>query len=172
MKCGTPNPNQASSADTHADFSYDGTVTCWNCQAINVGNHTASSFSRKPMTSIPDFCFLACEFCGILFDHPNRSAKRSRPMRDPRSHPDRRHHFSSVIRDRSRAQKTDKPLRPVEAVEKPMDVDELERYYYQYLSAVQEQREQPKSLTENQLHALVMQLFQSLQYSNHQADGE
>jgi RNA-splicing ligase RtcB len=106
------------------------------------------------------------------FDQPSRSAKRSRPMRDPRSQPDRRHQFSSVTHDLSRAQKNDKPLRTIEAVEKPMDEEELQRYFSQYLSAVQEQREQSKSLTEKQLHALVMQLFRSLQYSNHQADGE
>lgn len=106
------------------------------------------------------------------FDPSSRSAKRSRPLRDPRRQSDSRQPFNSVIRDVPRAKKEDTPVRKVEAVEKPMDTDELQRYYSQYLSAVEEQRAQAKSLTEKELHALVMHLFRSLQYSNHQADGE
>ena len=173
MKCGTPNPNHPGAKDTYADFSSDGTVTCSSCRAINVGNMTTSSFSRESMTSITEFSLLACEFCGMLFDHSSNSAKRSRPTHFSNNESDRRRQFQSVILDISRIRhKDDKQPKTIEAVEKSMDEDDLQRYYSQYISAVREQREPSKSLTEKQLHALVTQLFQSLQYSNHQADGE
>lgn len=72
----------------------------------------------------------------------------------------------------SMPQNKDKKRKPIEAVEKAMTDKELKTYYEQYISLLKEQRQQAKLSSEKQLHALLAQLFHSLQYKNEQPEGQ
>lgn len=69
-------------------------------------------------------------------------------------------------------QTKDKKRKPIEAVEKPMSDEEVKLYLDKYLAVLKDQYQQTKNVPEPQLHELITELFQTLQYKNDQPEGE
>ena len=65
----------------------------------------------------------------------------------------------------------DQKRKSVEAVEKPMDEKELKVFFNEYLSVLKEQRQQTNTISDKQLHKIIVKLFQSLQYKSEKPEG-
>jgi len=65
----------------------------------------------------------------------------------------------------------DQKRKTVEAIEKPMNEKELKSYFDKYMSVLKEQRLQTKKFSDKDLHKIIFELFQSLQYKEEKPEG-
>jgi hypothetical protein len=57
-------------------------------------------------------------------------------------------------------------------IEVPMEQTEVKKYYDQYMFMLKAQKQSNPNVTEEELHQIVVQLFESLQYKSEKAAGE
>jgi hypothetical protein len=74
--------------------------------------------------------------------------------------------------DNNESQTTHKQGRQVQAVEKGLNDEQLIPYFNRYILILQDEKQQTKRFTNEQLHDYLTSLFQSLEYSNEQPDGK
>jgi hypothetical protein len=112
--------------------------------------------------------FLVCEACKYEFNDDDDSSKRS--LSDEDDDDGDEDYFD--VHEMSMPKSKDNKRKPIEAVEKAMNDNELKSYYNQYMSILKEQRQQTKPSTDKHLHQILSQLFHSLQYKNEQPEGQ
>ncbi|CAF1109533.1 unnamed protein product [Rotaria sordida] len=164
--CETLNPLHSKQTKSD-DLTYsNGTIRCPICTFINNGNHVR-----------------VCEVCGHEFESDNNPSKKFRVDKnedeeeeeeeeDDDDDDDNFYDLDDEIYEPSMPQNKDKKQKVIEAVEKPMNDNELKLYYNQYISVLKEQRQQTKKLSDKQLNEIILQLFHSLQYKNEQPEGQ
>ncbi|CAF1122334.1 unnamed protein product [Rotaria sordida] len=162
--CETLNPLHSKQTKSD-DLTYsNGTIRCPICTFINNGNHVR-----------------VCEVCGHEFESDNNPSKKFRvdtnedeeeEEEEEDDDDDNFYDLDDEIYESSMPQNKDKKQKVIEAVEKPMNDNELKLYYNQYISVLKEQRQQTKKLSDKQLNEIILQLFHSLQYKNEQPEGQ
>jgi len=121
---------------------------------------------------------LVCKICGHEFDGDNGSSKKFRASKDEdeeeeeEEEEEQEDYGDDDLYVLSMPQNKDKKQKTVQAVENPMDDNELESYYNRFMSVLKEQRQQTKTFSDTQLHEMISQLFHSLQYKNEQIEGK
>ncbi|CAF2672897.1 unnamed protein product [Rotaria sp. Silwood2] len=158
--CETPNTLHSKPTKPN-DLTYSsGTTLCPACTFNNSGNHVR-----------------VCEMCGHEFDADNNPSKKPRVDKsedeeEEEEDDDDIYGSDNEFYEPSMPQSKDKKRKSIEAVEKPMNDNELKSYYNQYISVLKEQRQQTKKISDKQLHEIILQLFHSLQYKNEQSEGK
>jgi hypothetical protein len=118
--------------------------------------------------------FLVCEICEHEFN-PGNDSKKFRANEEEEEDDDDQdygNYDDDEVYETPMLQNKDQKRKVVEAVEKPMDDKELKSYFNQYISVLKEQRQQTKTFSDKQLHKIIVQLFQSLQYKSEKPEGE
>jgi len=117
--------------------------------------------------------FLVCEACENEFDESSKRSLSDENEEEEENEDDYDYYADADESfEMSIPQNKDKKRKPIEAVEKPMTDNEIKSYYNQYLSVLKDQRQQTKNLSDKQLHEIILQLFNSLQYKNEQSEGQ
>ncbi|CAF1364450.1 unnamed protein product [Adineta steineri] len=155
--CDTPNPNRSKLRKENDDK----VIKCPTCTFDNTG----------------DF-ITVCAMCGHEFDLDNSVVKKLRTSDDDSDEKDDEEEDEDEDEDDyddfelPMPQNKNKTQKIIEAVEIAMNEDELQSYYNQYISVLKEQRQQTKTFSDQQLHEIVTQLFNSLQYKHEQPEGQ
>jgi hypothetical protein len=137
------------------------------------------------------YLLLACEGCKDKFVQTNQSLKRPREEihedRTPIDNNDDdgdededeeddgdnyRDAFEYDNEEIRMPQSKQTERKPVEAVEKPMSDDQLISYFNRYILILQQQRQQISTLSDKQLHEVILELFNTMEYKNDTPDGK